>query len=113
MFPAVADGTRTRRYGGYVIALVAGVPVAALSILGSMFRVLNGDPFPVLFALVAAGVPTVGSILAVVGMASRPQRFRKTALWLTVPVAILFWTAAVLFVLWIMFLIAVIGSWEF
>lgn len=94
-----------RGVGGYVIALVAGIPIALLMAYSAVDTMLSGG-MPGLLTVLMGASSTAGSIVAVVGMRARPRRFRNTALWLTLPSALLFVAGVSLLILLVVALIS-------
>lgn len=91
--------------GWYVVALLAGIPVFVMMGWFALDTIRAGHlPGVITLAMVAAS--GAGSVVTVVGMRSRPRRFRALALLMTLPAAIILGGAVTFFVLWIVVLIS-------
>lgn len=92
--PHPADGPGV---AGFVVALLTGVPVALMTTYWLLGSLIDGT-LPGIFSLLLWATSSTGSVLALVGMRSRPRRFKKTALLLTIPTAVVFVVGVVLLV---------------
>lgn len=103
--PNSGDVPTGHRVGGYVVALVAGIPVALLMTYFALDTVVAGE-MPGPLTLLMAASSWTGSGLAIAGMRARPRRFRAAALLLTLPSAVVLAAGIALFIFLIVALIS-------
>lgn len=83
---------------GYVISLIAGFLVIALVVVTNTRTVVIEGNAPSMIAVVLGIPAATGILLAIIGMTSRPRRFRTAALILTVLPALFVLLVGALFV---------------